>query len=495
MRFRPQRLLALVSGIAAAGLSSPAAAQRAVLPLAPDHWSYEILEAMDVSGVADSWMVGVRPSGREPVRGELRRVVDGRFGGARWGRFTRSWLARFEEQMPLGSADDGGPARAEARVASGFRDGDAFLDPGGGVYAELAGAAAVGPVSAWATFDTGSRERFDGLREAGIGASAGPFSFTIGRQRVKAGGPAETSALLGGDVPLDGLYVVSNRPVKLPLLDWIVGRTHWHFALAPYGGIGETDGPWIGLGGAFAEPHPRFRIGATRVARFGGSDTEPVTAERLLRMFFVMQNQPTGWDDQKLDLWARLRWSFFGQPLATYVVLAQEDSPLWKNPGIQTGVVLPMLSEVGLFSARYEYTAYGQRARWCPGCEFARGPHGTRFQAQWYSHGRMGLFEREGIPLGDPLGGYGANHKLSVGYWAPGGEVRGRLWSTFAIREDGNLLMERWPHKRRSGGVDVGFWPAPGVEVEAGAQVATGPQVDSEWGVSLKVSATLPRAW
>jgi hypothetical protein len=491
----PVRFLAVAAtSLLFQGLPVPSelAGQGGGPPVSHEHWSYDLLEALDVAGVADAWMVALRPTSRESVRGELRRVAEEGFGGERWSRLVQSWADRLDGDFPVRWNEGGQEIGGEAWVAAGLRDGEAYLDPGSGVYGELGGALLFARrFTAWGRFDTGSRERFDGLQEGGLGARVGLFSIMAGRQRIKAAGPAASSALLGGEIPLDALYIVTERPFEIPLLEWLFGRTHWQFALAPWGGIEEPEGPWLGMGSAFAEPHPRFRIGATRVVRFGGNDTAPTSPGRLLRMFFIMQNDPTQWDDQKLELWARLRWNLFGQPLATYVVLAQEDSPLWKDPGLLAGARMPIIAASGLYELAYEYTAHGKRARWCPGCTYARGKDGTRFQALWYRHARMGLFEREGIPMGNSLGGYGSNHFVSMAYWHDGGWIRGRAWGAFAIREEFNLLLERWPHKRRSGGIELAAWVRRGVELEGGLTLADGPRFDAEWGVSLRVRAVL----
>lgn len=476
-------------------LGSPmvALAQEGGPPTPLDHWSFELLEVLDAAGVAHAWMTGVRPTSRATVRNELARVVERGFGPDRAHPTISAWSSRFQREYPVSAAEDGG-LRLEASLSGGLREGEAFLDPGGGVFGEVAVAATLAShMSTWASFDSGGRDIFDGFRELGASVPAGPFTVMVGRQPLKAAGPAETSAQLGGTVPFDALYVVSARPAPLPFFDWLFGPISWQFGLAPWAGIRDTSEGWVGVGAAIAQPTSWLRLGAARVARFGGSDTDPVSFKRIFKLVFLDQNEPTNWDDQKLELSARARWSLFGQRLASYVVLAQEDSPLWKNPGILLGTSVPILATSGIYSFGYEYTAYGRRARWCPGCEYARGRDGSRFQAEWYDHGRLGFFARDGVPVGDPLGGYGANHKASIRFWSPGGGVRAKAWVFFELREDGNLLMTRWPANRRGGGAQIAWEVVHGIEADATLVGAGGPALESEWGVSLRLTARAPR--
>lgn len=471
-------------------------------PLTFDHWSYELLEALDVAGVASSWMTGVRPTGREVVRGELRRVRENGFARGSLRDAVGAWTRRFDRELgsgrsgsrrELGSGASG--SEGEIRLAAGVRSGDAFLDPGGGAFTALGGSfSPTSRTALWGEADLGGRDRFGGVQAAGFTLPVGAFSLMAGRQRIKAAGPGWTSTQLGGEIPLDALYVVSDRRVSVKGTRWLLGSLSWHFALAPRGGIGDLERGWIGMGGVIAEPHPRLRLGATRTAQFGPGAltevrTDGVTPDRFLRMFFVVQNDPSYWDDQKLELSLRYRWGLFGQPLGSYVVLAQEDSPLWKDPGILIGTSAPFALASGLYNLRYEYTAYGKRARWCPGCEYARGEHGDRFQAPWYDHGNFERYEVEGIPRGDPLGGYGSNHKMSLAFWSMDGRTRARAWTFFELREEGNLLFERWPGKRRGGGVELARELRTGIEASFTGLVADGPALDREFGLRLSLSA------
>lgn len=479
---------------------APLSAQRSALPVAPDHWSFELLDALDAAGVANAWMSDFRPSSRAVVRGELSRVVRGRFGAT---KVAEAWLGRFDEVHPLGSdggRDDAGQAAGgadegaadeprsfdwELRASAGSRTGKALFDPGDGFLGIGGTAARAGPVSAWLEAGDPATERLDGaLRTTGIGAPFGPFQVLLGRFRMKAAGPATTSAQLAGEVPFDALYLASRRRSPLPWLEWLFGPVAWQLALAPWAGIDDLDRGWFGVGGLVAEPIPDFRIGAVRTARFGGSHVAPFTAERFFRTVFILANEPVGWDDQKIELTFRYRWSVFGQPMAAHVVVGQEDHPLWRDPSIVTGLTLPLVRDSGLWELRYEYAAMGARARWCPICEFdVFTPGGAFASSNWYTHKAHPPYERAGLPVGMPLGGYGASHTATVRFWDPGARYRVEGWMFFQVREEGNRLLDRWPGKRRGGGLEFLWLRSSPLELCLRGLVADGPEFPSEWGL------------
>lgn len=465
-----------VEGVATGSVVSPAP------PLGYDHWSYELLDALDASGVASAWMTTVRPAGRLTAARELRRARDLSVGAR---PLAAAWAARFEREFPLGERSEGSGASAgwEIGGASGVRSGHTFLDRGDGAFAAASFVGTVGRVAFWGTVEQGAREAFDGVQSVGVSVPAGPFDVMIGRQRILGAGPGPSSVHFSGEVPIDGLYVVSNRPIALPWTEWLLGSTVWQFSLAPIRERNTPERSLIGLIGVVVEPHPHLRIGATRSARFAGTRDPSLAASRFIRTLLMVQNDPFNWDDHMLELSLRYRWKMFGQPLAMHLVLAQEDSPLWKDPGLQIGVSAPFLHTSGLYNVHYDYRAYGQRARWCPGCFHDR--------ANWFSHGRHGPHDAKGIPVGDPLGGYGANHTGSVLFFSADGRNRARAWTSFAVREEGNLLHARWPGKRREGGLEIGRELSGGVEGSLAGVVADGPRIAREWGLRISLSAVL----
>ncbi len=470
----------------AALLSAPSArAQAPGPPLPPDHWSYELLEALDVAGASSSWIYDVRPTGTGTVRAELDRIAEHDFQGA--GDLARAWSRR------LGAPN--GETSWAATAEAGYRDGEGFLDPGEGAYGVLSAAADLGGgATLWGEGRVGGWSTFDGVENAGLSVAAGPFVLTGGRQRLKAAGSAGASSQLGSHVPLDALHAVSRRRAPLPGLDWLFGPVAWQFSLSPWNEVGDWEGGWLGVGGAVAQPHPRFRIGAVRSVRFARGDAEPATVERVLRSVFLLQNEPLSWDNQKLEIWLRYRWELFGQPLATYAVFAQEDSPVYLDPGILAGTKAARLLDSGLWQLSYEYRAYGARGQWCFWCEKTRDgkTESGRDQGPWYVHYGVRRYERGGFPMGDATGGYGAQHRIALAFWSRGGGFRGKATAFFQVRDDErNVLFDRWPGKRRGVRLEGGVPLGGTLEAVAEGLWADGPRIDTEWGLRLGLRAML----
>ncbi len=490
--------LAGLCGVALAFLGPASAAAQGGPPVHRDHWSYELLEALDAAGAASGWANEVRPVARGVLRAELDRVADESLGR----EWIGAWAERFDAEHPAGPrAGRERGARWEIGGQLLGRTGSPFLDGGDdGVLTRLRGAwLPVERLSLWGEGNAGSDPRSafdDGIERGGATLALGPFTWTLGRLWPEAAGPATTSTQLGGNVPVEGLHLASSRRVELPWLDWLLGPTAWQAIVAPWAGIDDTSEGWFALAAVSAEPHPRLRIGFTRSALFGGDEAGDVTAERLLRAAFFRANEPTFWDDQRMELSLRYRWPTpEGLPLATYVVVAQDDSPLWKDPGLLAGATVPLFRDWGLLSLRYEYVAHGARAAWCPFCERARGQQTHRFQGEWYAHIVHGPFRPEGVPAGSPLGGYGASHTIGGSYFHPAGSLRARAWTFFQVREDGNVLLDRWPGKRRGAGTEVS-WAESRIdsplgtghaEVTAGLLFHEGPEIDSDWGGWLRL--------
>lgn len=454
------------------GLASP--------PLTQDHWSYDLLEALDAAGLGWGWMTSARPSDSQVLRRELLRIRESQRGTSENRRLVESWLSRLGGEVGVWGE-------------GGVRDGQGWVDPGGGGYARLHGSLwGPGGISVWGSWDSGSRQAFDGLMEGGISIPAGPFSVVAGRIPVKSGVPASTSVQFDGATPTDGIFLLSRRPVEWPGLGWLLGASTWQFGLAPWFGIDAMEEGWVGLASGTFQPHARFRLGLSRTARFGGVDNAGVTLPRLLRTAFFQSNEPYWWDDHKIEISGRYAWHLGNQPLTTYLVLAQEDSPLWKDPAIAVGLTAPLLQSWGLLHLGYQYTAYGQRARWCPGCEYARGRQDNRFQGEWYIHGQHGSHERRGVPVGNPLGGYGADHTVTARFWDASGRSRGEIQLFSRRREAGNMLLERWPGKRHGLQIEVAREVHPGMELSIQGLVAGGPSIPRETGLWVAGRVHLP---
>lgn len=420
----------------------------ATSPLPGDHWAYDFLDALDVAGISSAWMADFRGVSEEGIQGEMDRILEFGFGRA---ALVRNWRRTFRRSRGL-APSTGSPPRLRLHLESGLREGEAWLNPGDGAFGRARGALSLGSgVEVWGELAVGGWDRFEGLRSAGVSVPAGPFSVTVGRQFLRAPGSGSTSPLLGGGTPLDGVFVLTDRPREFPGFGWLFGPVSWQFALGPLEGITGPDRGWIGLGSAVAQPHPRLRLGATRVVWFGGDQRGGYTLGRLARSVFLLQNEPFWWDDQKLEFTIRYDWGLGDVPFSTYLVLGQEDAPIYRDSGVVAGTRVNLLSSFGMTVLRYEYSAYGTRARWCPWCskvKDARGVDDYRPTDFWYLHHRRWPYARDGIPLGDPLGGYGMGHTVGGRFWSAGGSFLAHARGFYQKREERNLLVDRWPGNR-----------------------------------------------
>ncbi len=501
--------------LALAAHPAPVASQPAPAPsgplLAHDHWSYDFLHAVELVGGASAWMTGPRPVVRGVLEREVSRALRHDFAASP--ALIRT-LSGWQRRLGGGEGEgDGRRAGSEGWIEGGLRDGSAFLDPGAGGYGagRFAWTGESG-VAVWGEGAWGGRTHFDGLRSAGVSVPGIlPMStVSLVREPLLAGSPAGGSVHFGGEVPLDLVYLSSHRPLSVPGVEWLLGPGEGQIAFGPFGGIGNREEGWVGLTMLQTRPHPRLRVSGVRALHFGRSAAvdslggAPVTADRLFRALFLMENRPHDWDDQKAEVSFELRLDPFGVPLAPYLVLSQEDAPPYLDSGVHVGVRTAGVREAGLWMLRYEYLGIGERGRWCRFCErvsFESGgglSESGREQATWYRHGRIGWpYARSGIPLGESLGGYGARHRLDAWFWPSDATWRLQGWVFEERREGFNLLMDRWPGKRRGVGMQGALHPwDPGgagitssLEMVGEGVVATGAGSEGAWGVRLGLRA------
>lgn len=480
----PLALLALSFALPAGSLRG----QGVGPPVPPGHWSYELLEILDAAGASAAWMTRVQGVPASVVRRELERVGRHGFAGD---APVAAWLRRLDREIP--GADPSRDAwRPAVTVEAGVESGRAHLDPGEGAHAGLSASTAVaGLLAAWGSVHAGEPGGRSGVRRLGVGVALGPFALQVGRQAIRAAGPGLVSVQLNAHRPLDAVLLTSTRPLLPPVLGWLTGPTYWQLAIAPWQRAGELRDGWVAVLSGAVRPHPALELGFARVVRCAGEGAPGITPERLARMLIMVQNRPMNWDDQKLELALRARWRLLGRPMAGYVVIAQEDAPIWTDAGVILGIQLPLVGRRGAYGLRYEYTAYGPRARWCFFCEDARGRGEHRVQGEWFVHTRQGAYLRDGLPAGDPLGGYGAGHTVRLAFFPAALPVHGATWASFQVREEGNLLFERWPGKRRVAGIELSWEAAPGVRIGGTALASHGPAFGWEHAASIAVRATL----
>ena len=312
----------------------------------------------------------------------------------------------------------------------------------------------------------------------------------IGGQKIKAAGPGRTSTQMTGHLAMDAVYSVANERVRLPsFLRLPLGPLAWHAAAGPWGrvlGLGADDGFFL-AGGAVIEPMRGLRVGLTRTVRFGHPDRGGLGVGDMLRAALYIPSESRLEDDQKVELSLRYRWSFGERSFATYLILAHDDGVPWRDPGLIAGATIPFVGEDRLYALRYEYAAFGARAG---GTSPYRGQGGTQ-PPRWYHHPgfAQGLYVRDALPMGSPLGGYGASHTAELQLWSGVAGLRGKAWGFFEEREEGNFFHTLWPGTRWGGGVDFAFhMEERALEIGAAGLVAGGPEISAEWGLSIHVT-------
>ena len=456
-------------------------------PLPPHHWAYDLLEALDAGGFTNAWMYDVRPVSREVVRNALQRAAEADFIGA---DIVESWRLRFDSLYSLMIPGRPGGGRAlEPQLALGADHlKDPFLDGGGRLYSEsgrtvygkfgLVGRLEEAEFSAWFEFDT----RIGG--SLGLAFPVGSSSVMISGQKLKAAGPGRTSTQMTGHLPMDALVFVGNERFDAPSsLGRSLGPIAWHAGIGTWDRVSGPTLPNTGLfltAGAVAQPREELRIGVTRTARLGHPDGGGLGFGGLLRTTLFL---PDDEDDQKLELSLRYRWTVAERSFATYVILAHEEGAPWKEPGLIAGGTIPFVREEGLYALRYEYVAFGPRAG--GSSRYGADPASSG----WYRQEGFGdgTYERES-PVGSPLGGYGASHTAELLFWSGDGWLRGKAWAFFEVREAGNLLEDRWPGKRRGGGLEIALHDSRALELGVAALLSHGQDFGFEWGASLQLS-------
>lgn len=483
-------LLSVAAGVNALPAQRPAPTAATGPILSHTHWSYEFMEALDLLGGTSAWMTTVRSQPREALTREMARADRFALGSSE--RATLDPVRRAWQQALLREAGYG-------FMEVGTRTGDALLNPGRGTFVGARGEAQLGPrVSVWGEGQWGAYERFDGVRAGGISLPIGPLTYSALREPLRGATTASGNVMFGGEVPLDLFHVASNRPIRLPIVESILGPGEGVLAIGPFGGLSQPEQGVVALWSLRSRPSKHFRIGAARAIQMGRALSVDslgggaMTASRVARSLFLKVNEPPDWDDQKAELSLEWRLNALGRPFAPYLVFSQEDAPPYLDPGFHAGVRTAGVNARGLWMLRYEYLGIGNRGKWCSFCERVTHESGGglsesgREQGTWYRHGRIGwLYAREGIPLGESLGGYGSRHRVDAWFWPSSAGYRVRGWAFEEYREPLNLLAARWPGLRRGIGVEGTVLRAAGAELTGTGLVASNEKVGTEWGWSL----------
>ncbi len=407
-------------------------------PMAPDHWSYDLLELLHGLGVPEAELHlvrGVSGTGHlEALTGALERVrgVGGSpaAGPSRFRRlepFLLTWTRGLGAEVGTG----GGPV---AQVEGGWADRPALPveSPRGYGRALLAGDL-FGGVTLWGEGVLRDRGGGEALRSLGVGIPVGSFDLFVGRMPLRMG-EGRDPFLLNGRTPVDGATLTSRTPFRLPGALEGLGAFRFHVGFSPFISSPLTSRAWLGSFGLSWSPHSRVDLGILRTTRFAGEDIEPFNWDKFLRML-AWQGQNDAFDDNQGEVAAQVRWGLGGQHLTTYVSLGFEDrQSTYEDPGLLLGGFLPLLRPEALYALRYEFLAFGRRAYWCGSCE--------KSHHAWYLSPKFGAYFLDGEPLGALLGGYGASHRGRLELWLSRSPVRAWVEHLRAVRNPGNVLLD-----------------------------------------------------
>ncbi len=435
--------------------SGDLAAQSRLRPLPPDHWTYDLFETLDAVGIQ-----GVRTLWHQPLLSgailESLREGEASSGSTEAHALLSLWSRALEQELGMN-----GVWKPSVDVGLGWEQGEGRLMPArGGFVGVLGGVERGDRIGLWAEVETSEVARDPVLVTGGVALNLGNFSFLVGRIPVGLGQGLDRILLTGGH-SLDGALVGTRRPVRLPGGLSRLGVFSLQAFLSQSVDATAVPSTWYSAASLVYSPHPRVQLTAARSTRFAGEGLGPATLGTVLRSFYGGE-QNSGVDDAQVAVGARVRWSVLGQPFATYLTVAFEDpSGIVDDPAIQAGAVLPLFLGGELVALRYEYDAFGKRAKWCVSCEFSRH--------DWYdSEGRnYGPFAVEGVPVGSALGGYGSAHRVELGYWSSKHPLSMRMGLFRERREAGNLLLDRWPGLRRGAKLDLTLRLGSGVEIRS----------------------------
>ena len=463
--------------------SGTVAAQSLLRPLPADHWTYGLFETLDPVGIQ-----GVQALWHQPlVSGailESLREGEASSGSTEAHALLSLWSRALEQELGMNGA--GTPW---VDVGLGWEQGEArVMAERGGFVGVLGGVEKGDRIGLWAEVETSEAAPDPLLVTGGVALNLGDFSFLVGRIPVGLGQGLDR-ILLTGRHSMDGALVGTRRPVRLPGALSGLGEFSLQAFLAEGVDVTEVPSTWYSSVSLVYAPHPRVQLTAARSTRFAGEGLGPATLGTVLRSFYGGE-QNSGVDDAQVAAGARIRWSVLGQPFATYVTVGFEDpSGILDDPAIQAGASLPLFLGGDLVALRYEYGAFGKRAKWCTSCEFSRH--------DWYDSERRyyGPFAVDGVPAGSTLGGYGSAHKVELGYWSSKHPLSLRLGLFRERREQGNLLLDRWPGLRRGAELDLTLRLGSGVEIRSQGML-TWTEVGKQSGLlfGLRVFDVISRA-
>lgn len=461
-------------------LPAYAAAQQSASPYLPaQHWAHDALHELELRGAVTTRHID--PGSRSTTLLTALAAFEHASADTTAAEAVRRRAADYAALLraEFGEAGDA-PRRYAVRAGGEYRHHDGRVSAGDG-YEE------------WDY--TGARPRSDisaGGAVLALDARSGAFAFTAegvagnksrlhelqavvrfrdlqlwaGRRAFRYG-PAEDGLVLNSDVSFNGAGLGLTQPVRVPSFFRGHGRLNIEGFVARMDSVGRVDNPYF-LGARLAYmPHPRFTVGISRGAIFGGDNNSPVTVTNLLRMMIgLYSGNASDFENQIISF--DMRYRIPSVPLLLYYEWGMDDgSGAWLLvPGITAGAVLTLDAGDSPVDVGFERTSFD------PSC--CGNPI-------WYRHNRFrGSWADDGVPIAHPLGGEGSEHAVFTRTAAAGGALR--LDARGFVRRRGaeNLFSPGRDGRSTGGEVGVAWRATRSFEVVANARTEHGADGWSE---------------
>ena len=304
------------------------------------------------------------------------------------------------------------------------------------------------------------------VKSAHVVVDAGFVGFWAGRRQIAFGPGYSGTISLGDGNHFTGAGMYFAEGARLPGVLRYLGPIRFEAFLSRVqngDSIGVSD-PYFGAARLSSNLHPRFSLGATRSAMFGGRGAPPISAQRVFRMLIGDPSPERGgaWSNEVFAWDARWRPPLGSLPLLLYYELGQDDASgaLYRAPAVVAGfdiAMLPGLPQLGFGVERIYFSAASFK------------------NTIWYrNYALRGSWAHDDRPVGHPIGGHGK------GWYAHASldllDARLRLLSSASVYDRGseNLLAPERMGRAYGGTIDAHWRLSPALELRVGAGVEDG---------------------
>jgi hypothetical protein len=304
------------------------------------------------------------------------------------------------------------------------------------------------------------------VHSAHVVLDAGFLGFWAGRREIAFGPGYSGTIALGDGNHFTGAGMFFAEGARLPSVLRYLGPIRFEAFISRVqngDSIGVSD-PWFGAARLSSNLHPRFSLGATRAAMFGGKGAPPFSAQRVWRMLIGDPSPERGgaWSNEVFAWDARWRPPLGSVPLLLYYELGQDDASgaLYRAPAAVVGFdigMVPGAPQLGFGVERIYFSAASFK------------------NTIWYrNYALRGSWAHADRPVGHPIGGHGK------GWFAHASldllDARLRLLSSASIYDRGseNLLAPERMGRAYGGALEAHWRITSALEVRAGGTLEDG---------------------